>query len=197
MDTSHYQPRKLPVQSRSRVTFQAILDATARILKTNGYNAITTNRIAEEAGVSIGTLYEFFGNKGAIFAELKRQCLRSRFEYSQSVFDDALECFPEDTCRLLVEAQIKGAIATSPLEGMLNRVVPPEVHIEQRRKDQEEVDEVTLKAYQRYPHRARRPRTKAAARLTKSDTEVYLQYSITNFPEELDDLYFSATVRIY
>ena len=123
----------------------------------------------------------------SIFAELKRQCLRTRFEYSQTVFDDALGCLPEDTCRLLVEAQIKGAIATSPIEGMLNRVVPPEAHIEQRRKDQEEVDEITLEAYQRYPHRARRPRTKAAARLTKSITEVYLQFLMTNFPEELED----------
>jgi AcrR family transcriptional regulator len=63
-------PRKLPRQARSRETFDAIVDACARILRTRDYARVTTNHVAERAGVSIGTLYEFFPNKEAIVATL-------------------------------------------------------------------------------------------------------------------------------
>ena len=69
------QPRKRPRQARSQATFDAILEATARLLRERGFAAITTNRIAEKAGVSVGTLYEFFPNRDAILAELCRRRL--------------------------------------------------------------------------------------------------------------------------
>ena len=55
--------RKEPRQSRSRVTVEAILDAGARILSDEGWAAFTTNRVAEVAGVSIGSLYQYFPDK--------------------------------------------------------------------------------------------------------------------------------------
>lgn len=65
-------PRKAPRQRRSKATFEAILEATAHILETEGIDAANTNRIAERAGVSIGSLYQYFPGKTAIFAELIR-----------------------------------------------------------------------------------------------------------------------------
>jgi AcrR family transcriptional regulator len=59
-------PRKLPSQARSRETVERILDATARILIADGYAAASTNRIAAEAGVSPGSVYQYFPNKDAI-----------------------------------------------------------------------------------------------------------------------------------
>ena len=68
------RPRKKPVQGRSRVTVDAIIEAAARLFVRDGYAGSTTNRIAEVAGVSIGSLYEYFPNKGSILAALlKRQ----------------------------------------------------------------------------------------------------------------------------
>ena len=68
------RPRKKPVQGRSRVTVEAIIEAAARLFVRDGYANSTTNRIAEVAGVSIGSLYEYFPNKGSILAALlKRQ----------------------------------------------------------------------------------------------------------------------------
>lgn len=64
------KPRRAPVQARSRATVEAILTAAARIFSTQGYAAGTTNRIAERAGVSIGSLYEYFPNKDALLAAL-------------------------------------------------------------------------------------------------------------------------------
>lgn len=63
-------PRKVPRQERSRLTVEAILDAAARVFERHGYAAGTTNRIAERAGVSIGSLYQYFPNKDAILVAL-------------------------------------------------------------------------------------------------------------------------------
>lgn len=64
------EPRKIPRQGRSRATVDAILDACAEGLTSRGYEALTTNAISERAGVSIGTLYEYFPNREAIAAAL-------------------------------------------------------------------------------------------------------------------------------
>ncbi|MDO9338692.1 MAG: TetR/AcrR family transcriptional regulator [Caulobacter sp.] len=64
------QPRKIPRQGRSRATVDAILDACDECLALRGYDHLTTNGISERAGVSIGTLYEYFPNREAIAAAL-------------------------------------------------------------------------------------------------------------------------------
>lgn len=61
-------PRKLPRQARSRALVDAILDAAAHILATQGREALNTNMVAEKAGVSIGSLYQYFPNREAIIA---------------------------------------------------------------------------------------------------------------------------------
>ncbi|WP_428633439.1 TetR/AcrR family transcriptional regulator [Sedimenticola sp.] len=67
------KPRKIPAQARSRVTVDAIIQATAYILTEVGWEGLTTNAIAERAGVNIGSLYQYFPNKEAIIAELQRR----------------------------------------------------------------------------------------------------------------------------
>jgi AcrR family transcriptional regulator len=63
-------PRKAPSQGRSRFTVQQIVEAAARVFEERGYAGATTNRIAERAGVSIGSLYQYFPNKESILAVL-------------------------------------------------------------------------------------------------------------------------------
>ena len=63
--------RKGPKQQRSKVTVSAILDATVRVLEQDGSDAATTSRIAEVAGVSVGTLYQYFANRDAILDALQ------------------------------------------------------------------------------------------------------------------------------
>lgn len=57
---------KSPTQERSRQTVSAILDSCAKLLVSEGFYSITTDKIAKEAGVSIGSLYQFFGNKESV-----------------------------------------------------------------------------------------------------------------------------------
>lgn len=64
------RPRKQPRQERSRETVAVILEAAARVFAEHGYAAGTTNRIAAKAGVSIGSLYEYFPNKDALLVAL-------------------------------------------------------------------------------------------------------------------------------
>lgn len=62
------QPRKGAAQQRSRATVDALVEATARILVREGFDKASTNRIAEEAGVSIGSLYQYYPRKEALVA---------------------------------------------------------------------------------------------------------------------------------
>src|ERR1700761_5044321 len=63
-------PRRTPKQARSKALVERILDAGARVFAEVGYSAGTTNRIAEEAEVSIGSLYSYFPDKDSIVAAL-------------------------------------------------------------------------------------------------------------------------------
>jgi AcrR family transcriptional regulator len=66
-------PRKTPAQQRSEVTVDAILEAAARILETRGFGGYTTNAVAARAGVSIGSLYQYFPGKDALTKALIRR----------------------------------------------------------------------------------------------------------------------------
>jgi AcrR family transcriptional regulator len=66
-------PRKQPRQARSKAMVDAILDAAARVFVEDGLEAATTNRIAREAGVSVGSLYQYFPSKQAVLVELHRR----------------------------------------------------------------------------------------------------------------------------
>lgn len=64
------RPRKFPRQGRSAETVKAIVEAAARILEQGGLGAFTTNAVAERAGVSIGSLYQYFPDKEALIGAL-------------------------------------------------------------------------------------------------------------------------------
>lgn len=68
-----HKSRKSPKQSRSKATVEAILQATTRILLEGGTQLLTTNYVAERAGISIGSLYQYFPNKESLIAALIEQ----------------------------------------------------------------------------------------------------------------------------
>ena len=67
------QPRKTPTQSRSQKTVDYILEAAAHILEAQGFDGYTTNAIAERAGVSVGSLYQYFPGRDAVTVALIEQ----------------------------------------------------------------------------------------------------------------------------
>ncbi|TMZ52891.1 TetR/AcrR family transcriptional regulator, partial [Klebsiella pneumoniae] len=87
-------PRKTPRQQRSRETVAAILEAAAQLFQRHGYTATTTNKIAERAGVSIGSLYQYFPNKEALLAALAQEHLETATASLIQAFARAAEQHP-------------------------------------------------------------------------------------------------------
>lgn len=83
---------KSPTQERSKQTVSNILEGCARVISREGYFSVTTDKIATEAGVSIGSLYQFFGNKESVVSALIKHLIeddrRCFFERMQA-FQDA------------------------------------------------------------------------------------------------------------
>ena len=69
---THSEPRKSPVQARSTASVDAILKATIQVLLRVGKEKLTTTRVATRAGVSVGTLYQYFPNKTALLRAAMR-----------------------------------------------------------------------------------------------------------------------------
>jgi AcrR family transcriptional regulator len=70
--------RKQPLQARSQATIEAIVEAAAQLISARGLDGFNTNAVAERAGVSIGSLYQYFPNKDAIMAALIRRTQEER-----------------------------------------------------------------------------------------------------------------------
>jgi AcrR family transcriptional regulator len=99
--------RRTPLQERSRVIVSAIVEAGRRLLETEGASALTTNRIAERAGVSIGSLYRYFPNKEAIVAAIYERETGREVEDIRASEAWEIETLPlGQALRLLVDYQL-------------------------------------------------------------------------------------------
>ena len=100
----HESKRKTPVQRRAVRTFESLLDAAAQVLQNEGEARFTTNRVAEAAGFSIGTLYQYFPDKNAIAEALaRRECVRIETALRQAI----AKAKPND-----LEALIRSVVVT-------------------------------------------------------------------------------------
>lgn len=75
-DVTDLELRRRPTQARALATFDLILDTTAALLETHGFDALTTNLISNESGVSVRAIYRYFPNKHAVVGELARRMER-------------------------------------------------------------------------------------------------------------------------
>jgi AcrR family transcriptional regulator len=79
------EPRKSPVQARSTASVDAILEATIQVLLSDGKERLTTTRVALRAGVSVGTLYQYFPNKSSLLKAVLRRHLNEVMEAIERV----------------------------------------------------------------------------------------------------------------
>ena len=87
--TLAYQPRKTPIQARAAVTVEAIEEATIQVLLAGGLDLLTTNRVAKRAGVSVGTLYQYYPNKQSLLFALFEQHMEKVSETMETACDNA------------------------------------------------------------------------------------------------------------
>jgi AcrR family transcriptional regulator len=117
-------PRKSASQERSRLTVDALLEATARILVREGFDKASTNRIAEVAGVSIGSLYQYFPSKEALVAALIDRHNRQVMEAVQGELAEALNQSMEEAVRRLVSVAVKAHRIDPKLHRALTEQIP-------------------------------------------------------------------------
>ena len=118
------KPRKSASQERSRATVDALVEATARILVKDGYDKASTNRIAEVAGVSIGSLYQYFPSKEALIAAVIE---RHQQELMRTVRGELGEIFAqpvEEAVRKLVAVAVKAHRVDPRLHRVLAEQIP-------------------------------------------------------------------------
>ncbi len=116
-------PRKQPKQERARETVETILTATAHILVHDGFERASTNRIADEAGVSIGSLYQYFPNKQALVAALIERHIRDMY----AVLETEIVRVAALPLRRAVRELVQLMIRAHALEPKLHRVFAEQV----------------------------------------------------------------------
>ncbi|HVV93184.1 MAG TPA: TetR/AcrR family transcriptional regulator [Hyphomicrobiales bacterium] len=112
-------PRKFPRQARARATVEAIVVATAQLLTDHGFEALTTAEVAERAGVSIGSLYQYFPNKQALAAAV----VDHYGEQFADAFVEALGARAPATLAESVDAMIHATLVAHPHEPALHRAM--------------------------------------------------------------------------
>jgi AcrR family transcriptional regulator len=150
------EPRKVPRQARSRATFDAILEACARLL-ARGDGRVTTNQIAESAGVSIGTLYEFFPNRESILAALGHERLARLEGEVSAALEAALSLDEGEALGLLIRRIIAAISADRALYRTLLREEPALRALPQTRRLLATLFDLGRGAGERARHRVRLP----------------------------------------
>ncbi len=117
-------PRKAPSQERSRHTVEAIVDATARVLVRDGYDALSTNRVAKEAGVSVGSLYQYFPGKEALVAAVME---RHASRMQENIAARMQNAPPAATAEEVATEMIRAMLAAQQAEPRLHRALVEQV----------------------------------------------------------------------
>jgi AcrR family transcriptional regulator len=122
--TLQTNPRKYATQSRSRATVDALIEATARILVREGFDQASTNRIAEQAGVSIGSLYQYFPGKDALVAAVIDRHREELGEVVRTALEKAANQSLEQAVRTLVIAAMDAHAIDPKLHRVLAEQIP-------------------------------------------------------------------------
>jgi AcrR family transcriptional regulator len=115
--------RKRPKQARSTELVAAILEAAAQVLAKEGAPRFTTARVAERAGVSVGSVYQYFPNKAAILFRLQSDEWRQTSDLLRAILEDVRRP-PPDRLRALVRAFIRSECEEAAMRVALNDAAP-------------------------------------------------------------------------
>lgn len=114
---------KQPKQARSNDLVAAVLDAAVQVLRTEGAQRFTTARVAERAGVSVGSLYQYFPNKAAILFRLQSDEWRATSDLMRDILEDRTKP-PLERVRTLVHMFIRSECEEAEIRGALNDAAP-------------------------------------------------------------------------
>lgn len=116
-------PRKSPRQARSRAMVETILDATARILVKKGFADTTTNGVAEQAGISVGSLYQYFPSREALVAAVAQR----HSERLKGSLETTLTQGAQRSLRAALDELMQAVGSAHAVDPALNRVLAEEL----------------------------------------------------------------------
>jgi len=119
-----FEPRKTPVQARATVTVEAISAATIQVLLSQGAEQLTTTRVAYRAGVSVGTLYQYFPNKQSLLFAVLEHHLESVTAQVEDACEQARHKPLAEMIKEVVEAFVDVKIARADISVALYKVAP-------------------------------------------------------------------------
>src|SRR5580658_5598980 len=117
-----FEPRKTPIQARSTVTVEAISEAAIQVLLSQGAERLTTTRVADRAGVSVGTLYQYFPNKRSLLFAVLEHHLNDVAARVEAVCESACHKPLAEMIREMVEAFVDAKMERADISVALYRV---------------------------------------------------------------------------
>ncbi|MEO8877381.1 MAG: TetR/AcrR family transcriptional regulator [Polyangiaceae bacterium] len=188
---SKSRPRKLPTQARAQETVEAILAATKRVLVRDGYEKTTTNRVAEVAGVSIGSLYQYFPSKEALVTALIERHLATMLEVLASTYTASNQTM---TIAETARSVIRAAFAAHRVNPKLHRVLLEQMArngtIDQIAGFEEQAQRLVESFLENHAHEVRPKNIKLAARVALLAVRGTTLWTVLRMPEQLDDTAF-------
>jgi len=174
--SSSLSSRKQPQQARSTELVAAILDAAVQVLAKEGAQRFTTARVAEKAGVSVGSLYQYFPNKAAILFRLQSDEWRQTSELLRGILEDVARPPPE-RLRMLVHAFIRSECDEAAMRVALHDAAP--LYRDAPEAQDRESGERTVAAFMReaLPAASDATRTLAGELITTTLSAVGKQFS--------------------
>src|SRR5215468_7227614 len=119
---SAFEPRKTPVQTRASVTLEAISEATIQVLLSHGGDRLTTTRVAERAGVSVGTLYQYYPNKESLLFAVLQDHLEKVTMAVEAACEQARYRPLADMIRTVVEAFVDAKLSRTDISVALYQI---------------------------------------------------------------------------
>lgn len=178
--------RKQPKQARSRALVEAAVEATARILSREGRARLTTNRVAAVAGISVGSLYQYFPHKESLLAEVRRR-FDAGFEARFARFAARVPGLPlREAVVEWVELLVALHAADPQLHNALGAGTPPEAR--------GPMLAIVTRLLEARADEMRRPDPTLAARVLMQAAESLVHETALRSPELLDDEAFVAEV---
>ncbi|WP_137175563.1 TetR/AcrR family transcriptional regulator [Massilia sp. HP4] len=181
--TSVLKPRKVPTQQRAVVMVDAILDASARILVERGYAGLNTNAVAQRAGISIGSLYQYFASKEALLVALQTRHAMEMSSALQSLLGQSERCgLPEAVAQF-----VRAAVAAHEVAPDLHRVLEKELpfFVEDSELVGKEVHRHVLSLLELYRAEVAQPNLELAAWMMMRMTEALVHAAVLEPPPGL------------
>ena len=117
-----FEPRKTPLQARSTVTVEAISEATIQVLLSHGADRLTTTRVAQRAGVSVGTLYQYYPNKQSLLFAVLENHLTNVMATVEAACESACHRPLAEMIREMVEAFVDAKMDRADISVALYQV---------------------------------------------------------------------------